>query len=240
MLKAIAALSQYAKARGLTDSARQEKEDALLKALLHPVFALDDEDGASVLAIYAHGPTATRAVMTEAAGPVVEIWHPSHADWIEDPGFEPELHALHEYAWTRSGPQMTAEQLRSKWAAIDKAESYFISMPGSQRFHTSSDSPVFESRHRFAEFWYDQQAVRWGYDNENPWQHLTLAGDLAFLHGSIPPEAWDEKTREKVQTTLSNLQLTWGEITPSSGIVIGDSNVETDDEDDAFTFSPSM
>lgn len=78
----------------------------------------------------------------------------------------------------------------------------------------------FDNRPLLAEFFYEQQGIAWDDAVPNPWSHLTDVATVAVMYNGEVPADWDSKRRGRVQDTLRNLQLAWGEIEPQAKTVV--------------------
>lgn len=213
MLNPVGTLSKYATQRGLSDTAYAAKETALLNALLHPLRTRVSEvdpftmQPADVVAVYAHGGAATR-VIRDDKGYEVQEWHFGEDDWRRLKGFPaaPSGHAAAcEYGKEFSGTPLTIAQFGERWKSLNSV---------------GDDAEPFESRQKMAEFFYDKQGIAWDDHGTNPWSHLTDVATVAMLYDGEVPSVYDAKERSRIQDTLRNLQLAWGEIEPVAKTVV--------------------
>lgn len=205
MLKPIEVLSKYATHRGLTEALYERKRAALSAALLNPL--LSDAEDETVVAVYAHGPVATR-VIGDGRDFYVQTWDFGNEDWIMSQTFTGDAvgrSAAMLHARDQSGKRLSPDELREKWAALNSADDEDI-------------NKRLASREDLAEFWYDQQAAGW--DDNDPFLIWTRVAETAIANNSIPSGAYDDKWREKIDTALANLASAWGELPSVGGIVV--------------------
>lgn len=207
MLNPVNSLSKYATQRGLSDAVYAAKEAALLNALLHPLRTSAAEvdpftrQPPDVVAVYAHGGAATR-VIRDDKGYEVQEWHFGEDDWRRLKGFPaaPSGHAAAcEYSKESSGQPLSLAEFVTRWKSLDSV---------------GANAEPFESRLKMAEFFYDKQGIAWDDFSTNPWSHLTDVATVALVHAGEVPSVYDAKERSRIQDTLRNLQLAWGEIEP--------------------------
>jgi hypothetical protein len=198
-LKPLEALAQHAAMTGQSLSWFELRKEALEHALLHPFEDLVNPRGS----MFAHGSTATRTYYDPSDGhliaPAVEYWDHENMVWTRCPDYHPDLNNSinpQTFATIASGPTPRASELLERWSGIDKAE---------------NEADFFDSRAKFAAFWYDMQVAKWGL-NGNPHGHLALVADTLFKHAGRINEKLDATTQSKIQDTMSNLQLAWREI----------------------------
>jgi len=212
MLKPIESLNGYATYRGLPAEIYERDKAALLTILLNPLTPKDGDPHwlsaeKATEVVFSHGGLVTRVVGTAEVA-TVQAWGVGEHRWIDNKVFPRDQDgraAAVRQARSLSGPVPSQADLRKKWATLDSGDQDVID----KRLAT---------RQSLAEFWYDQQAVDWG-DNE-PWQFMSRVAETALCHNNVPSHAYEEREREKIQTALSNLQIVWGELEPSPGIVI--------------------
>jgi len=213
MLKPVNALKRYATRIGMPEAVYAAKEKVLLAALLHPKFSANDRDGAAsdsvienkhVVALYAHGRIATRLLQHDR-GYELQEWNFGQDDWVEAAQTEGGPNSPYEQAKWYGGVPLDAPTFMEYWASLDDAAEVI---------------EPFDSRLKMAEFYYGTQCIDWDDRFPNPWEHLTDVATVVFAHEGKIPTSWDAKTRERVQETLGNLQLAWGEIEPVTKTVV--------------------
>ena len=203
MLKPIETLLTHGQSLGLSAAEIQRQQNLLQSALLSP---MESEPGQSVMAVFAHGPEATRMVCAQeddarAAHWAVQLWSVARGGWLTQRTYDRtpagRVQAyIDAHSWH---PAPTVAEVNAKWSSEANFSDGLVA--------------VFRSREAMAEFWYAAMAAEFSEPTEAiAWPLAFDVAECLFLHAGHPHPKWGESDQERVLIEMANLADSWGEV----------------------------
>lgn len=203
MLKPIETLLTHGQSLGLSAADIQRQQNLLQSALLSP---MESEPGQSVMAVFAHGPEATRLVCAQDDDALpehwaVQLWSVARGGWLTQRTYDRTPFGrmkacLDALSWHQAP---TVAEVNAKW--------------GGEADISAGLEAVFRSREAMAEFWYAAKAAEFSEPTDAiAWPLAFDVAECLFLHGGHPNPNWVESHQRRVLVEVSNLADSWGEV----------------------------